>query len=146
MPAILAIAYHWLVGSSGPVSSAVLGDRLRRQPRIDAGRAEEQQLLDAGAPRRLDDVASGSSDCRRGTRPAACRWRGCRRRVAAARNTACGRASRHPALDAARAGAGRPSRAAPSGARSPRAARRRTSALPTMPRWPATQTRLLRSV
>jgi hypothetical protein len=50
MPAILAIAYHSLVGSSGPVSSAVLGDRLRRVARIDAGRAEEQQLGDAALP------------------------------------------------------------------------------------------------
>ena len=47
MPAILAMAYHSLVGSSGPVSSDVLAHRLRRQLGIDAGRAEKQQLLDA---------------------------------------------------------------------------------------------------
>ena len=56
MPAILAIAYHSLVGSSGPVSSASSVDRLRRELGIDAGRAEEQQPVDARAVRRLDHV------------------------------------------------------------------------------------------
>ena len=124
----------------------LLGDRLRRQTRIDAGGAQQQQLLDAGAPRRLDDVRSGwhqvvveelgrprvvgedAADPRGGEEHRL------RPRVAPS--------SARPA----RAGAGRPTRAAPSGSRSLRAARRRTSALPTRPRWPATQTRLLRSV
>ena len=34
----------------------VLGHRLRRQPRINAGRAERQQLLDAGLVRAADDI------------------------------------------------------------------------------------------
>ena len=124
-----------------PGQQRVLGDRLRRELRVDAGRAEEQQLLDAALPGGVDDVGLdhqvvveelgrvgvvgedaadlGGGD-EHGLRPA----------------------SRHPALDR-----GLP-RQVDLGARSavrisqPSRASRRTSAAPTMPRWPATQTRL----
>ena len=56
MPAILAMAYHSLVGSSGPVSSASSRIGCGASLRIDAARAQEQQALDAGAVRGLDDV------------------------------------------------------------------------------------------
>ena len=39
-----------------PGKQGVFADRLRREFRIDAGRAEEQQPIDAGAMRALDDV------------------------------------------------------------------------------------------
>ena len=91
MPAILAIAYHSLVGSSGPVSSAVLArsaaarasDRCSDEPR-------NSSLRDAAAMRRVDDVASRSSGCRGGSRPGRCRWRGCRRPWRPRGTTACG--------------------------------------------------------
>ena len=56
MPAILAIAYGSLVGSSPPRHQVIFLDGLLRQARIDAGRAEEQQLPHAGAPGFVDDV------------------------------------------------------------------------------------------
>ena len=83
MPAILAIAYHSLVGSSGPGQQRVFRDRLRRQLRIDARRAEKQHLLDArgvGGPRdvrgdhqivveevgRIGGIGVNAADLRRG--------------------------------------------------------------------------------
>ena len=122
-----------------------LGDGLRRQARIDAGRAQQHQLLDAGATRRLDDVALDhqvvvdefgrprvvgvdAADARGGEehrlRPA----------------------PRPSSARPGRAGAGRPSSRGAVRSSQPSRCRRRTRALPTRPRSPATQTRLLRSV
>ena len=56
MPAILAMAYGSLVGSSGAGEEMLLFHGLRRELRIDAGGAEEQELFDAVAPGRIDDV------------------------------------------------------------------------------------------
>ena len=56
MPAILAIAYHSLVGSSGPGQQRLFLDRLRRKFRIDAGRAEKHQAVDAGEVRGMNDI------------------------------------------------------------------------------------------
>ena len=57
MPAILAIAYHSLVGSSGPVSSASSRDRLRREL---ADRCSDEprnsSFSTPAALRRVDDV------------------------------------------------------------------------------------------
>jgi len=50
------MAYHWFVGSSGPVSRASSAIGLRRQAGIDTGRAEKHQLVDSNAARALDDV------------------------------------------------------------------------------------------
>ena len=79
MPAILAMAYHSLVGSSGPVSSASSRIGCGRQLGIDAGRAEEQQLLDAGAVGGMDDVRLDHQVVVEEIGGIACRWPGCRR-------------------------------------------------------------------
>src|SRR6478752_1853815 len=64
---------------------------------------------------------------------------------AAARNTACGRTSRIQRSSDSGRRRSTVSRGAVTTSQ-PSRARRRTIALPTSPRWPATQTRLLRSV
>lgn len=45
-----------MVGSSAPVSIQILAQRLRRQPGIDAGRAEKHQLLGLADMGRVDHV------------------------------------------------------------------------------------------
>ena len=79
MPAILAIAYHSLVGSSVPVSNASSRIGWGCELRIDARRAEEQQLGDIAAVRRLDDVRLDHEVVVQEVRRDRCRWPGSRR-------------------------------------------------------------------
>jgi hypothetical protein len=55
-PGDWATEYHWLVGSGRSNEKGLLDHRLRRQVRIDAGRGEEHQLVDADLSRGLDEV------------------------------------------------------------------------------------------
>ena len=62
-----------------PGQHRVLAHRLRREFRIDAGRAEKHQLLGAVADARRGSRWPRWPDCRRGIPRAACCWRRCRR-------------------------------------------------------------------
>ncbi len=73
------MAYHSLVGSSGPVSRHSSRHRLRRSPRIDAARAEEQQLAHAVPMSRVDDVGLDLQVVAQELRPDGCDWLRCRR-------------------------------------------------------------------
>ena len=136
MPAILAIAYHSFVGSSGPVSSAPL-DRLSGQFRIDAGGTEEQETVDAGTDARMNDVRFDHQIVVDENRPGTYRWRRCRRPL---RRPAQSRRDDGAASQPRR----RPDYADPRSPRlalrtsSPRLVRQRAIADPTMPLCPAT--------
>ena len=56
IPAILATAYHSLVGSSGPVSRDASAHGLRGEFRINAGRSQKLELLHARVIRGVDNV------------------------------------------------------------------------------------------
>ena len=138
----MAIAYHSLVGSSGPVSSASSLIGCGGEFRIDAARSEEEHLprrpsrCAALQDVRLDHQVVVEKIGAEGVvgEDAADLGRGEEDRVRPR--------FRDPALRLRLAGQVERCRGRRSGPRSPRAARRRTSAEPTMPRWPATQTRL----
>ena len=70
MPAILARAYHSLVGSSGPVSSASSVIGCGASFGIDAGRTQEQQLFHACLVRGMDDGGFDRQIVETGIRPA----------------------------------------------------------------------------
>ena len=72
----------------------------------------------------------------------ACRWRGCRRPWRRRGTPPAGARSRHPALDLGLAAQVDARRGGRRRSRSPRAPAAARCAEPTMPRWPATQTRL----
>ena len=56
IPAILAMAYHWLVGSSGPVRRYSSLSGCGRELGIDAGTAQEKQFPHTRQPRVFDEV------------------------------------------------------------------------------------------